>query len=164
MRYKNGVDAIPLLGNEIPTSTFMDLNAWKESCALYQAVYKAASCDRNIRISPRHDGLSSRFHRIERKDYIHFLFMARGAAYEAKAQLIACADLELIDRNTLKSLYSQTVKVIHLFNALIKALKKVIPKPSTCFTYQCLTVIHIKRSFSLERTRNRLTRAMASPE
>ena len=54
----------------------------------------------------------------ERKDYIHFLFIARGAAYEAEAQLIACADLELIDRNTLKSLYSQTVKVIHLFNAL----------------------------------------------
>lgn len=65
----------------------------------------------------------------ERKDYIHFLFIARGAAYEAEAQLIACADLELIDRNTLKSLYSQTVKVIHLFNALIKALKKVIPIP-----------------------------------
>ena len=42
-------------------------------------------------------------------------------------QLIACADLELIDRNTLKSLYSQTVKVIHLFNALIKALKKGDP-------------------------------------
>lgn len=59
----------------------------------------------------------------ERKDYIHFLFIARGAAYEAEAQLIACADLELIDRNTLKSLYSQTVQVIHLFNALIKALK-----------------------------------------
>ena len=105
----------------------MDLNAWKESCVLYQAVYKAASCDRNIRISPRHDGLPSRFHRIQRKDYIHFLFIVRGAAYEAEAQLIACADLELIDRNILKSLYSQTVKVIHLFNALIKALKKGDP-------------------------------------
>ena len=76
---------------------------------------------------PRHDGLPSRCYRIQRKDYIHFLFIARGAAYEAEAQLIACADLELIDRNTLKSLYSQTVKVIHLFNALIKALKKGDP-------------------------------------
>lgn len=81
----------------------------------------------------RHDGLSSRFHRIERKDYIHFLFIARGEAYEAKAQLIACADLELIDRNTLKSLYSQTVKVIHLFNALIKALKKGDPQTLNLF-------------------------------
>lgn len=69
----------------------------------------------------------------ERKDYILFLFIARGAAYEAEAQLIACADLELIDRNTLKSLYSQTVQVIHLFNALIKALKKGDPQTLNLF-------------------------------
>ncbi|MFU2419204.1 MAG: hypothetical protein ACM67S_00435 [Bacteroidota bacterium] len=29
---------------------------------------------------------------------MHLLFIARGAAYEVEAQLIACADLELIDR------------------------------------------------------------------
>ena len=63
----------------------------------------------------------------------HFLFIVRGAAYEVEAQLIACADLELIDRNTLKSLYSQTVKVIHLFNALIKALKKGDPQTLNLF-------------------------------
>lgn len=47
--------------------------------------------------------------------------------------MIDCADLELIDRNTLKSLYSQTVKVIHLFNALIKALKKGDPQTFNLF-------------------------------
>lgn len=59
-----------------------------------------------------------------RKDYIHFLFIARGSAYEVEAQIIACADLNLIDRNTLKKLYAQTLKVIRLLNALIKALQK----------------------------------------
>lgn len=116
-------------------SIFLDLDAWKESRALYQAVYKAAE---QLPATETY-GISSQIRRAaisissniaegqgreSRKDYIHFLFIARGSAYEVEAQIIACADLNLIDRNTLKKLYAQTLKVIRLLNALIKALQK----------------------------------------
>ena len=40
------------------------------------------------------------------------------------SDLITCADLQFMDRNTLVILYKQTVKVIRLINSLISSLKR----------------------------------------
>ena len=115
--------------------TFMDLDAWKESRVLYKAVYRAVE----KLPSTENYGLSSQLRRASisisaniaegqgrgtRKDYIHFLYNDRGSAYEVESHLIACADLNLMDRETLTRLYKQTVKVIRLVNALIRSLKR----------------------------------------
>lgn len=115
--------------------TFMDLDVWKESRILYQAVYQAVE-----QLPPEEIyGLTSQLKRASisisaniaegqgrgtRKDYIHFLYNAKGSAYEVESHLIACADLQLMDRNMLVTLYKQTVKVIRLINSLINALKR----------------------------------------
>ena len=115
--------------------TFLDLDAWKESRTLYRAVYKAVE-----QLPPEEMyGLTSQLKRAAvsisaniaegqgrgtRKDYIHFLYNARGSAYEVESHLIACADLQFMDRNTLVILYKQTVKVIRLINSLISSLKR----------------------------------------
>ena len=115
--------------------TFLDLDAWKESRTLYKALYQAVKQLPDTEVY----GISSQMRRAaisissniaegqgrgSRKDYIHFLYIARGSAYELEAQLIACADLNLIDKNTLTDLYKQTIKVIRLLNGLIYSLKK----------------------------------------
>lgn len=118
--------------------TFMDLDVWKELRILYQAVYQAVE-----QLPPEEMyGLTSQLKRASisisaniaegqgrgtRKDYIHFLYNARGSAYEVESHLIACADLQLMDRNMLVTLYKQTVKVIRLINSLINALKRKMP-------------------------------------
>ena len=117
--------------------TFLDLDAWKESRTLYKALYQAVKQLPDTEVY----GISSQMRRAaisissniaegqgrgSRKDYIHFLYIARGSAYELEAQLIACADLNLIDKNTLTDLYKQTIKVIRLLNGLINSLKKGI--------------------------------------
>lgn len=117
--------------------TFLDLDAWKESRTLYKALYQAVKQLPDTEVY----GISSQMRRAaisissniaegqgrgSRKDYIHFLYISRGSAYELEAQLIACADLNLIDKNTLTDLYKQTIKVIRLLNGLINSLKKGI--------------------------------------
>ena len=82
--------------------TFMDLDVWKESRILYQAVYQAVE-----QLPPEEMyGLTSQLKRASisisaniaegqgrgtRKDCIHFLYNARGSAYEVESHLIACA-------------------------------------------------------------------------
>lgn len=117
--------------------TFLDLEAWKESRTLYKALYQAVKQLPDTEIY----GISSQMRRAaisissniaegqgrgSRKDYIHFLYIARGSAYELESQLIACADLNFIGKDTLTDLYKQTIKVIRLLNGLINSLNKGI--------------------------------------
>ena len=58
------------------------------------------------------------------KDYVHFLYNARGSAYELESQIIACADVHLTDKTVLKECYGQVQTVIRLLNGLIASLLK----------------------------------------
>ncbi len=89
--------------------TYRDLDVWKESRVLYRMTYYLAS-----RL-PRNEeyALSSQIRRASisissniaegqgrgsTKDYVHFLYNARGSAYELESQIIACGDLAFLIR------------------------------------------------------------------
>ena len=112
-----------------------DLDVWKESRALYKQIY------RMVEALPKNEeyGISSQMRRAvisissniaegsgrgTLKDYVHFLYNARGSAYELESQIIACADVHLTDKTVLKECYGQVQTVIRLLNGLIASLLK----------------------------------------
>ena len=115
--------------------TYKTLMVYKESRVLYKMTYFLA------RRLPKNEeyALSSQIRRASisitsniaegqgrgsNRDYIHFLYNARGSAYELESQIIACGDLAFFDKKTLREWYEQAQTVIRLLNGLIHSLKK----------------------------------------
>jgi four helix bundle protein len=57
------------------------------------------------------------------KDYINFLYMARGSANEIKYFLLLSKDLKYIDEETYSELRNKVVIIIKLLNGLINSLR-----------------------------------------
>ncbi len=124
----------------IAMSTYKSLGVWKESRTLYKMLYAAVKQlpdDEKYAMSSQmrravisiSSNIAEGQGRGTIRDYIHFLYNSRGSAYELETQIIACGDLLLIDKATLKILYYQNKKVITLLNALIDSLEsKAAPK------------------------------------
>lgn len=121
-------------GDVANMANYKDLSVWKESRVLYKQVYEAVN---RLPIEEKY-ALSSQMRRAvisipsniaegqgrgTIKEYIHFLYNARGSAYELEAQLIACGDLSLVDKSVLRAIYMQNRKVIVMLNKLIDALQ-----------------------------------------
>ena len=58
-------------------------------------------------------------------DFIHFLYIARGSAYELGTQLIYSVDLGYVDRKEIGEVKAQLNKVIWLINKTIWSLKRL---------------------------------------
>ncbi len=61
-------------------------------------------------------------------DYIHFLYIARGSAYELGTQLVYCVDLGYVAEEQTKATQEQLDKVIWLINKTIWSLKRAVEK------------------------------------
>lgn len=57
-------------------------------------------------------------------DYIHFLYIARGSAYELESQIIFCDDLHFLTQELSTELHDQIRYDVYLINRLISALKR----------------------------------------
>lgn len=95
------------IGGEM--GTYRELNAWKEARILCNMVYRITE---TLPESERY-GLSSQMRRAavsilsniaegyERdgaKEYVHFLRISCGSAYELETQIILCSDLHYIEK------------------------------------------------------------------
>jgi len=58
------------------------------------------------------------------KDYINFLYMARGSANEVKYFLLLSKDLKYINEETYSELRNKIEVIIKLLNGLINSLKR----------------------------------------
>ena len=59
-------------------------------------------------------------------DYIHFLYIARGSAYELESQIIYCDDLHFLTQELSTELHDQIRYDVYLINRLISALKRML--------------------------------------
>lgn len=114
--------------------SYKDLIVWKESRTLKDMVYEI------VQSFPREEiyCLSSQMRRSvvsigsniaegagrgSNRDYIHFLYIARGSAYEIETQTIYADDLHFLKPLQSKELHHQISKVIYLINKLIAAME-----------------------------------------
>jgi four helix bundle protein len=57
--------------------------------------------------------------RYSNKDFVHFLYQARGSLLELETQLSIASDLDYLDRLTFESLESETEELGRILNGLI---------------------------------------------
>jgi four helix bundle protein len=109
---------------------YRNLIAWQKSKTLALDVYR---CTRQF---PRDEiyGLTSQMRRAavsvpgniaegkgrhSHKDFVHFLYQARGSLLELETQLSIARDLEYIDQTVLERLESEAEEVGRILNGLI---------------------------------------------
>jgi four helix bundle protein len=87
------------------------------------------------------DNIAEGFERDGNKEFINFLYIAKGSCGEVRSQIIRASDVGFIDNETATRLYNDCIKlskaiskfIFSLKNSPITGLKNL--KPETC---QCL--------------------------
>jgi four helix bundle protein len=85
------------------------------------------------------DNIAEGFERDGNKEFINFLYIAKGSCGEVRSQIIRASDVGFIDKETAKKLYNESLnlsKAISKFITSIKrssitGLKNKIPNPET---------------------------------
>ncbi len=116
--------------------SFKDLRVWQEAMDFTLDVYRVTA------FFPKHEiyGLSQQLRRAavsiasniaegkghrSNKEFLHFLFHARGSLLEVRTQLLITAELEYLPRERLFELETKAEAVGRALNGLITSLEKV---------------------------------------
>ena len=114
---------------------FEDLPIWKESRDLTVCIYKLTNegklakdwCLTNqirsasLSIS---SNIAEGFDRSSRKEFIRFLYIAKGSVSEVRSQILICIELGYVEKNESKILLDRTKSLTKQIGALISFLKK----------------------------------------
>jgi four helix bundle protein len=113
---------------------FEDLEAWKLARCFANLIYKASSSgdfarDFALRDQIRRASISvvsniaEGFERDGDKEFIQFLFMAKGSCGEVRAQLYLAVDRSYISQEQFSDLTSKAIELSRLMSGLIKYLR-----------------------------------------
>ena len=86
------------------------------------------------------DNIAEGYERDGNKEFINFLYIAKGSCGEVRSQIIRASDVSFIDQETAKKLYNDCISLNRAISAFIKSLKQSnLPgtkylKPETCFS------------------------------
>ena len=117
------------------TSSFRDLRVWQEAIDLTLEIYRATA------IFPKHEiyGLSQQVRRAavsvasniaegkghrSNKEFVRFLFYARGSLLEARTQLLIASELRYLDGAKYQELETKAEGVGRALHGLITSLEK----------------------------------------
>jgi len=118
-------------------NSFEELNIWIESRSFNQKLYKISNNglfdkDYDLKRQIRRASISvssniaEGFERNTDKEFIQFLYYAKGSAGEIRSQLFLSLDLNYIKKNDFDELYKQIIEISRMISGMIKYLKKSI--------------------------------------
>lgn len=111
-----------------------DIIAWQKARELVHQIYKLTSTDKfkrdftlkdQIRRAsiPVMSNIAEGYARQTDREYIHFLYIARGSAFEMQSQLYVSSDLGYISNENFERVYESISEISRLIMGLIKYLK-----------------------------------------
>lgn len=120
-------------------STFEDLKVWQEAHKIVLQIYKLTKLfpsEEKFRLSDQLCRSASSIPanivegraRHTKKEYLQFVYQARGSLEETKYHLLLAKDLGYLDNDRYKILIEQLNITAKLLNGLITYLKTEIPK------------------------------------
>lgn len=115
--------------------TFEDLRVWQVGIGLVKQVYLMTkegdlSKDFGLRDQLRRAAVSvptniaEGFERYSRREYVHFLNIAKGSAGEVRSLLRVALEVGYLDESKYNKLYSQTTELSRMLSIQIQALNK----------------------------------------
>jgi four helix bundle protein len=119
----------------VKITTFEDIQAWQASRVLAKMVYdavkskKGSSNDYKFREQIQSavsimSNIAEGFSRRTTKEFIQFLFIAKGSAAEVQSQLYVALDQGYINQEKFNELYSKSDEVARLLSGFIQYLLK----------------------------------------
>ena len=115
--------------------SFQDLNVWKKAVGFAESVIRTIDTfetpRKHFRLIEQLEAactsvpmnIAEGTGRQTTKDYIHFLYIARGSLFEVVTLLVILKDLEWIKEEKLKELESEAEEITKMLNALIKSMR-----------------------------------------
>lgn len=114
--------------------SFEEIKAWQVSRELAKEIYKITStamfaADRGLKYQIRRAAVSvvsniaEGFERGGNKEFIQFLFQAKGSCGEVRAQLYLCRDLGYMNEETFQNLRSLVMRASEMIWGMIRYLK-----------------------------------------
>ena len=120
---------------EHTVKSYRDLIAWQRARDLVREVYLltatfpvgerfglVSQMDRSAVSIP--SNIAEGYGRATTQDYLHFLRIARGSAYELETQLVLAEDLGLCGREASSKVAATLQEVIRLLQGLVAALER----------------------------------------
>jgi four helix bundle protein len=115
-------------------NSFEELNIWIESRSFNKKLYKILNNglfdkDYDLKRQIRRASISissniaEGFERNTDKEFIQFLYYAKGSAGEVRSQLFLSLDLSYIKKDDFDKLYSQITEISKMIGGMIKYLK-----------------------------------------
>ena len=115
-------------------TTFEDIKAWQASRVLAKMVYDAVKSNKGANNDYRFreqvqsaavsimSNIAEGFSRRTTKEFIQFLFIAKGSAAEVQSQLYIALDQSYINEEKFNELYSKSDEVARLLSGFIQYL------------------------------------------
>ena len=117
---------------------FEDLPVWKSAKDLAVKIYQTTKNQKfrrdyslvdqirraSISVS---SNIAEGFERGSRKEFVHFLYIAKGSLGEVRSQLQVRSEVGYIDQESLHDLVSQTYDLSRQLGAFISSIKKKVP-------------------------------------
>lgn len=113
---------------------FEDIKAWQEARMLAKLIYDAVRFDKGFKNDYKFreqiqsatvsimSNIAEGFSRRTTKEFIQFLFIAKGSAAEVQSQLYVALDQGYISRQKFEELYSKSDEVARLTSGFIRYL------------------------------------------
>ena len=116
-------------------NSFEELSIWKESRSFNQKLYRISNNklfdkDYDLKRQIRRASISissniaEGFERNTDKEFIQFLYYAKGSAGEVRSQLFLSLDLNYINKDDFDGLYKKITEISKMISGMIKYLKK----------------------------------------
>ncbi|MCO6147604.1 four helix bundle protein [Flavobacterium sp. NRK1] len=116
-------------------NSFEEINSWQKSRLLNKKIYQLTENDafrkdldlaRQIRRSSVSisSNIAEGFERHTDKEFVHFLFIAKGSAGEMRSQLYLALDLNYITQEAFDDLLLEISEISRLLSGFIKYLSK----------------------------------------
>lgn len=110
---------------------FEDLNVWKEAMLLSEKIYLAFSNNKDFGLRDQiqrasisiPSNIAEGFDRQINKEFIQYLFIAKGSCSEVRTQLYIALKLKYIDKNLGNELLELTRKISAMLFKLIQTRK-----------------------------------------
>src|SRR5689334_18132840 len=122
--------------------SFRDLIAWQKAMDLVTLIYTVTDdfprkemygLTRQVRdaVLSVPSNIAEGKGRQTKKDYVQFLFRARGSLYEVQTQLEAAKNLKFLQQPTFERVSEEAQEVGRVLDGLIKSVQRQIASPSS---------------------------------